>query len=54
MDGLIIGWPEGIYLALTAAGLIVKSHDRAPSDFATTLVALGLTQVLLWWGGFYS
>ncbi len=56
---LVIGWPEGIYLAVTvlgAAGQVMKGvgESRRPGWYT----GLGLAHLgmlgLLYWGGFFS
>jgi hypothetical protein len=59
MTPIVIGWPEGIYLALNLIGVgyIISKHGRPKTGVyhATDIcVWLFLTLPLLYWGGFFS
>ena len=54
-----IGWPEGIYIAIVIANLIVAAAlDGEPKTgkhkFAVTLLGSSLGLGLLYWGGFFA
>lgn len=55
---MVLGWPQGIYLALTAVGLgvTIAKHGEPKGNYSvgTALVSLAITLPLLWWGGFFS
>lgn len=55
----MIGWPEGIYLALTfLTTCFVASNNGKPRtgthDFGLYLFVQGCVLALLWWGGFFA
>ncbi len=58
MQGVIIGWPQAIYLFLTvlALGFVVANHGRQrdPYNAPASIVATALVLSLLYWGGFFS
>jgi hypothetical protein len=57
-----IGWPQGIYLTLTAIGLLRTVYQQmgsrnagdAVATVAGQFIATGLMVALLWWGGFFN
>lgn len=54
-----IGWPEGIFLALTfmALGLSMSRHGQTRAvteNFAGSFVANMIVIGLLYWGGFFA
>lgn len=54
-----IGWPQGIYLALTLLGLAVALNRHGKSkegkhDAGTSFIATGIVLALLMWGGFFN
>ena len=56
---MTIGWPEGIWLTLTALNLLlVAAVDGHPKqgdhNFALSLCGTALVFGLLWWGGFFA
>lgn len=55
---IVIGWPEGIYLALLLLGFgyaIAKHGEpRDNYDAVMYLVRVIVIVSLLWWGGFFS
>jgi hypothetical protein len=56
---LVIGWPQGIYLALVFLGMIhaINQHgkDREDKyDAKVGFVSTSIILVLLWWGGFFG
>lgn len=55
-----IGWPEGIYIALSFMGLGValarKNVGAPPAELTpgTQIIAMIVAYTLLWWGGFFA
>lgn len=53
-----IGWPEGIWLALTFLSLIIVAANhgkpREAYNFPLTLVSFMLSATLLYLGGFFA
>ena len=54
-----VGWPQGIWIAFAVLGLIIGAAlDGEPRTgkhkFAPSLVSIGLTFGLLYWGGFFA
>jgi len=55
---MIIGWPQGIWLAITFAGLgVVLAKDGEPKgnySFGLTLACSIVNIAVLYWGGFFG
>lgn len=52
---IVIGWPEGIYLALGVLGSVHIASGRAERPTALSIALwVFVTLPLLWWGGFFS
>lgn len=53
-----VGWPEGIYLAMSIMGVgyAIAKHGqpREPWSMGTAIFASALAFGLLWWGGFFA
>lgn len=54
-----IGWPEGIYLALTFIMICVHASNngqprKGDYDLGVALLGSALSLGLLWWGGFFA
>lgn len=58
MGALVIGWPQGIYLALTLFGLgvVVAKHGKPREAYDATITTIGTALILglLYWGGFFG
>lgn len=52
---LALGWPQGIYLAMTLIGVLYINHKEGPEDALKTLLSwVVLIAPLLYWGGFFT
>jgi hypothetical protein len=56
---LHIGWPQGLYLCLTALGLLVMAaqhgqNKKGKYDIVSSLIGTVLVFSLLIWGGFFN
>jgi hypothetical protein len=55
---IIIGWPQGIYLALIIAQLLISAglhgEPREPVNFIFSLLDVVIILLLLVWGGFFG
>lgn len=57
-----IGWPEGIWIALTVLTILVHAfHDREPRTGAAAIYSFpvavcnaAIFAALLYWGGFFA
>lgn len=55
-----IGWPEGIYIALSFMSLgiaVARKNGGFPPtqiDIGTQIIAMIVAYSLLWWGGFFA
>ena len=56
---MVIGWPQGLYLALTflGIGISISRHGKAREgkhSLWTDTVSTGMVIGLLYWGGFFG
>lgn len=55
---MTIGWPQGIYLVLTAMAvgmaLAKDGEPRTPYSFWHSLLRASISFGLLWWGDFFG
>lgn len=60
MSELVIGWPEGLWIAFQLMGLGVyaakhgESKNQETYCFVTKLISVILGATWLYWGGFFS
>ena len=54
-----IGWPEGIWIAMTLLGLLIAQHKDGQTktyeySFNQTVMNAIISGGMLYWGGFFS
>ncbi len=56
---MVLGWPQIVWIALGAMALGIElTRSGQPKtghhSFGTTLVAVAISNAILWWGGFFG
>lgn len=51
---MVIGWPQGIFLALQVASICANSKTGKPGHTTGYVIGTLLVDALLVWGGFFG